>query len=145
MTDSLSRDVYWTIRSVSRILKDRLCKRLEDSGITWPQFHALCHIDENGIRANELAKELQCNASNMTGIIDRMIENHWVYREHSAKDRRVWLIKLTEEGSKLKAKLLPQHYNNIETLMAVLSEPELVTLKNLLEKLIHADLEEEKQ
>ena len=144
MGDSLPRDVYWLLRRTSFSLKDELRKKIEEHGITWPQFHALFHIGEEGVPANELARELQCNASNMTGLIDRMSESGWVYREHSQEDRRVWLIKLTEAGKKLLAEVQPQHRRNIEERMSRLSEAELKTLAISLAKLLGEEIGEEK-
>ena len=139
MNDSFYLEVYWTLRKTVNVLRTYLHNKLADSGISWPQFHALYHIPENGIPVNELAKELHCNASNITGLIDRMIENNWVYREHSAEDRRVWLIKLTNEGSALKAKLIPVHHNNIRERLSILSDEELANLKTLLIKLMNEE------
>jgi MarR family 2-MHQ and catechol resistance regulon transcriptional repressor len=136
MADSLYRDVYLQLRNTTSRLKDELRKKLEEFGITWPQFHALYHIGKEGIPSNELARELHCNASNMTGLIDRMTENGWVYREHSAEDRRIWYVKLTKEGARLKAVMLPQHKENIEQRMGVLNDQELITLRTLLTKLM---------
>ena len=65
-----------------------------------------------------------------------MVENNWVYRASCAQDRRVWIIKLTDEGKKLKAELLPKHKRNIEELLGVLNQDELMELKTLLNKLI---------
>ena len=65
-----------------------------------------------------------------------MEQNNWVYRVHCKDDRRVWLIKLTEEGKRLKEELIPRHQKNIEERMGVLSQEELKTLKNLLDKLM---------
>jgi MarR family 2-MHQ and catechol resistance regulon transcriptional repressor len=141
--DSLHRDVYWLLRRTSFRLKAELRKKIEKHGITWPQFHALFHIGEQGLPANELARVLQCNASNMTGLVDRMSESGWVYREHSKEDRRVWLIKLTEEGKKLLAEVQPQHRRNIEERMGRLSDAELKTMGDLLGKLLGEDPWEE--
>lgn len=140
MKETFSVDVYRTLNRTCKKIKKSLRNKLADSGITWPQFHALYHIGEieGGIPANELAKKLNCNASNMTGLIDRMIENNWVYREQSAQDRRVWLIKLTDEGKEFRSRLIPEHHRNIESYMSVLSDEELATLKRLLEKLLQS-------
>jgi MarR family 2-MHQ and catechol resistance regulon transcriptional repressor len=135
MKDKLYREVYWLLRVTSIHLKVRLQKMIEDYDITWQQFHAMYHIGDEGIPATELAKELNCNTSNMTGLIDRMSENNWVYRERSKSDRRIWLIKLTKAGIALKAKLMPQHHQNLYRIMSVLSEEELICLKALLMKL----------
>jgi DNA-binding MarR family transcriptional regulator len=140
---SLPRDTYRLLRKTAYVLKNELRKKIEEHGITWPQFHALFHIGEEGMAANELARELQCNASNMTGLVDRMTENGWVYREHSKEDRRVWLIKLTEEGKKLLAVVRPQHRKNIEARMNRLSDEELKLLGDLLTKLLGEETGEE--
>lgn len=136
MKSSLAVDVYRTVRYAHHELKKDVHNKLAENGITWPQFHALYHIGEKGIPSHELAKQLHCNPSNITGLLDRMIENNWVYREHCEDDRRVWLIKPTEEGIKLKTRLLPRYQKNIEDRMEALDEQELVTLKALLDKLI---------
>lgn len=139
MKDSLSTEVYWMLKHSYNHITKELRDKLTEVDITWPQYHALYHIGELGTPANELAKELNCNASNMTGLIDRMIENNWVYREHSAEDRRVWLIKLTDEGAKLRSRLIPIHLQNIDDRMSVLNEQELLTLKELLNKLVNPE------
>jgi MarR family 2-MHQ and catechol resistance regulon transcriptional repressor len=143
MEESLQRETYRLLRKAFFIIKKELRKRIEEHGITWPQFHALFHIGEEGMAANELARELQCNASNMTGLVDRMSESGWVYREHSTEDRRVWLIKLTEEGKKLLAVAQPQHKKNIEERMNRLRDDELILLGDLLTKLLGEDIGEE--
>jgi MarR family 2-MHQ and catechol resistance regulon transcriptional repressor len=139
MSEALCREVYRLLRNTSRRLKEEFRKKIEDHGITWPQFHALYHIGEQGLPANELARELRCHASNMTGLIDRMTENGWVYREHSEEDRRVWLVKLTEKGARLKEVIQPLHQDNIKQRMGVLSPQELETLKRLLAKLLKGE------
>lgn len=140
MENSLPLDAYRMLKCAYHRLRKDLHNKLAECGITWQQFHALYHIGEQGIPANELARELDCNASNMTGLVDRMIENNWVYREHSKEDRRIWLIKLTDEGSRLKAWLMPRHDKNIKDRMSVLNEQELAALKNLLEKLAYGGI-----
>ena len=135
MAELLARDVYRLLRSTTAHLKGEFRGKIEEFGITWPQYHALYHIGEEGIPANELARELQCNASNMTGLIDRMTEGGWVFREQSERDRRVWLIKLTLDGERLRQAIYPQHWKNIDKRMAVLSSRELAVLKGLLIKL----------
>lgn len=143
MQKSLAREVYWLLRSTTSSLKGEFRKKIEDFGITWPQFHALYHIGQEGIPANELARELQCNASNMTGIIDRMTENGWVYREHFEADRRVWLVKVTPEGALLREKVFPQHKTYVERRIGVLNAEELALLQQLLTKLRDGVSEEE--
>jgi DNA-binding MarR family transcriptional regulator len=48
-----------------------------------------------------LASILTCDASNMTGIIDRLEKRGLVRREPSPTDRRVKNVVLTEEGERV--------------------------------------------
>jgi len=136
---SLALDVYRTLRKAHYLIRRDLRKKLTEHGVTWPQFHVLHHIKSEGTSFKELARHLNCNASNMTGLIDRMEENNWVYREHSDEDRRIWLVKITEEGIELKKRLIPEHIDNIKERFSCLSEEELEDLKKLLGKLIDAN------
>ena len=135
MEEYLGRAVYSALRKTYRSLKNEFRVVMQENGLTWVQFHALYHIDREGIAFNKLSEHLGCNASNLTGLIDRMIDKGIVYREQSKEDRRVWLIKLSEKGEEFKIKLIPEYRQEIEDRMAVLNQEELETLKNLLTKL----------
>lgn len=133
--ESLSLEVYNNFKKTYKKVKKDLREKLTETGYTWTQLHALYHIEDEGIPVNELAKELRCNASNITGLIDRMKEKDLVFRQHSTEDRRVWLVKLTDKGSQLKSKLYPEHRKNIKQRMQCLSHEELNNLKSILKKL----------
>ena len=135
MDDAFCIDLYFELKETHKTLRTYLHNRLAESGITWPQFHALYHIPSEGLAANELAGQLNCNSSNITGLTDRMIENGWVLREASSNDRRICILKLTTEGERLKNMLIPLHHENIKRRMSVLNDHELCELMILLKKL----------
>jgi MarR family transcriptional regulator, organic hydroperoxide resistance regulator len=53
----------------------------------------------------ELAVQMHCDNSNMTGIVDRLEERGLVVRGVAEHDRRVKLIALTDEGRKVRDEL----------------------------------------
>jgi DNA-binding MarR family transcriptional regulator len=53
----------------------------------------------------ELAALMHCDNSNMTGIVDRLEERGLVRRAAAEGDRRVKLIELTEEGSRVRQEM----------------------------------------
>jgi DNA-binding MarR family transcriptional regulator len=71
------------------------------------QCHVL-HLIEPGrpIPMGELAETLACDASNVTGLVDRLESRGLVRRRASAEDRRVKVLDLTPTGSRLRALLL---------------------------------------
>jgi DNA-binding MarR family transcriptional regulator len=54
---------------------------------------------------SEVAGALQCDNSNVTGIVDSLEEKGLAQRRASEEDRRVKLIELTKEGRRVHARL----------------------------------------
>ncbi|MFI7407514.1 MarR family winged helix-turn-helix transcriptional regulator [Streptomyces sp. NPDC049627] len=71
-----------------------------DLGLTSSQAKTLSVLRRAPASMRSLAHTLACDASNMTGIIDRLEKRELVRREVSATDRRVKNVALTEVGEK---------------------------------------------
>jgi MarR family transcriptional regulator, organic hydroperoxide resistance regulator len=71
------------------------------------QCHLL-HLIEPGrpVPMGRIAETLACDASNVTGLVDRLESRGLVRRRPSASDRRVKVLDLTPTGSRLRALLL---------------------------------------
>jgi MarR family transcriptional regulator, organic hydroperoxide resistance regulator len=66
------------------------------------QLMALKALGERGsIPMSELAGELHCDTSNVTGIVDRLEDRGLVERRSAPHDRRVKLLELTGPGAEL--------------------------------------------
>ena len=55
---------------------------------------------------SEIAEVLHCDNSNVTGIVDGLEERGLAVRRPSDGDRRVRMIELTDEGRRLRARLI---------------------------------------
>src|ERR1700692_3957388 len=71
------------------------------------QCHVL-HLIEPGrpLPMSRLADTLSCDASNVTGLVDRLESRGLVRRQPSAQDRRVKVLQLTPAGLRLRAQML---------------------------------------
>jgi DNA-binding MarR family transcriptional regulator len=71
------------------------------------QCHVL-HLIEPGrpLPMWRLAETLSCDASNVTGLVDRLEARGLVERQASSEDRRVKVLQLTTAGSRLRSSLL---------------------------------------
>jgi DNA-binding MarR family transcriptional regulator len=100
------------------------------------QCHVL-HLIEPGrpLPMNRLADTLSCDASNVTGLVDRLESRGLVRRQPSAEDRRVKVLQLTSSGSKLRTQLLRQMAGRSRPL-ARLSAEQRRTLVEILEALV---------
>jgi MarR family transcriptional regulator, organic hydroperoxide resistance regulator len=80
-----------------------LCAELE---LTAAQGHALRSLDpESPVPMSALADLLFCDASNITGIVDKMEARGLISRQGADHDRRVKQLIVTEAGKALRDRL----------------------------------------
>jgi DNA-binding MarR family transcriptional regulator len=71
----------------------------EDQSLTRTQLLALYSIDQHGdMTMGQMATILYCDASNITGIVDRLVAQDLVVRHEGEHDRRRKSLQLTERG-----------------------------------------------
>jgi DNA-binding MarR family transcriptional regulator len=100
------------------------------------QCHVL-HVIEpgQGVPMGRLAETLSCDASNVTGLVDRLESRGLVCRRPSGTDRRVKVLDLTPKGLRVRAVLLERMTSPPATL-ARLSPAEQRTLTRILTRLL---------
>ncbi len=104
-------------------------------GLTPNDSRGLASLDpEHGRTMRSLAEEWRCDASNATWIVDRLERFGLAERRSVPHDRRVKLVVLTPEGSRLKRDLLEEFHVPPAELLE-LSQADLDALTRALEKL----------
>ncbi|HEY7258186.1 MAG TPA: MarR family transcriptional regulator [Gaiellales bacterium] len=72
-----------------------------------PQVHALRVLSpDEPLPMGRLACALGCDASNVTGIVDRLEKRGLIERRASERDRRVKVLVVTAEGAQVRRRLL---------------------------------------
>ena len=71
---------------------------------------AQCHLlnliePDRPMPMGELAGAMSCDASNVTGLVDRLESRGLLQRSPSAEDRRVKVLSLTPRGAHIKARV----------------------------------------
>ncbi len=105
----------------------------ELNGLTTIQLYALSALNKQGSSMGHLAHTLHCDASNVTGIVDRLSALNLITRQENPLDRRVKTLQLTAKGHQILStitKELPGRLN-----CTVLTESERFTLHQLITKL----------
>jgi DNA-binding MarR family transcriptional regulator len=102
--------------------------------LTKPQAGALLQLDpDRPIAMSGLAGALMCDASNVTGIVDRLEYRGLVERRPADHDRRVKLLALTDEGRELRASIGDRlHAPPVE--LAKLSQADQRALRDILQR-----------
>ena len=110
-----------------------LCRELD---LFPPQLMVLKALDRPR-PMSEVAATLACDSSNLTGITDRLEERGLVRRSADEKDRRVKLLVLTDEGKRVRRKVVGR-LRQPPAAIDALSDRDLVTLERLLGKALAA-------
>jgi len=81
-----------------------LCSEFD---LTPAQGHALRVLDpDRPVPMSTLAETLWCDASNVTGIVDKLESRGLIARQGTDHDRRVKQLAVTERGRKIRDKLV---------------------------------------
>jgi MarR family transcriptional regulator, organic hydroperoxide resistance regulator len=110
---STAGEAWSLIHQLAMSQKGRFVALAHEFDLTPMQMGALRTLDpEAPVPMSELAGALYCEASNVTGIVDRLEARRLVERRGADHDRRVRMLALTEEGARVR-----------EILAARMSEP----------------------
>lgn len=104
-----------------------------EEGLTPPQARTVLFLDRP-TPMRSIAAHLACDASNVTGLADRL-EEMGVVERVPGEDRRVKLLKLTDRGAALRTEVA-DHVAQGSTVTARLTVEERRQLSALLDKLL---------
>ena len=65
------------------------------------------HAD--GVKMNQLSKQLMVTTGNVTGLTDELQREGLVQRENDPSDRRAWRVRLTAKGKRLFEAMASEH------------------------------------
>lgn len=107
--------------------------------LTMPQFKVLLLLWHAGrVRVGVLAERLGVHVSNISGIVDRLVESGFVCREEDAGDRRLVVSRLTPKGEATLARLYDSRAAEVGARLRDLSSEELAALSRGMEALLAA-------
>jgi len=116
--------------------RERLPSLADGFDLSPVQCHVLHLIEpERPVPMGRLADTLGCDASNVTGLVDRLEARGLVRRRPSDEDRRVKVIHLTPAGSRLRAELL-RHLTGRSCRLSSLSAADQRSLVRILQALL---------
>lgn len=105
-------------------------------GLSQVQCHVLHLIEpEQPVPMSRLADVLSCDASNVTGLVDRLEARGLLQRRPAPGDRRVKVLELTPAGARLRAEML-RHMTGQPLPLSSLTQDERRALVSLLERLV---------
>ncbi|TLD68805.1 MarR family transcriptional regulator [Phragmitibacter flavus] len=83
-----------------------LSKDLSRGNISFAQFYLMGYLSTSGeLTMTDIARKMGHSTAAATGLVDRLEKLGYVERMHAEDDRRKVLVKITEQGTDLVAKL----------------------------------------
>jgi MarR family transcriptional regulator for hemolysin len=103
----LNRSFGFVLYETARLLTKRFDQRAKHLGLTRAQTQLLAYLVlHEGINQTGLADLLEIEPISLARLIDRMEQAGWVERRPDPKDRRAWLLFLTEKTKPVFSKMV---------------------------------------
>jgi len=135
----LDNNVYWMLVQVATRAKHGLIKLAESHDLTVVQMQTLGVMQPGEpIPMNMVSCFLACDASNVTGIVDRLLAQGYIQRQENPQDRREKMISLTSRGTALRQEILVAMADYELPEFKRLNETQLGQLKAILAILLDA-------
>lgn len=147
---SLSKDrlrLWLKLLKTSSSIEAELRRRLRDQfGSTLPRFDVMSALARTpeGLKMSEISSLLKVSNGNVTGIVERLVEDGHALRLAVPGDRRANRVKLTAAGSKAFAELAAEHEGWINEMLGEFGPEQIETLSDLLEAVLHPAEKDEK-
>lgn len=125
---------YLVLIKFLMLSKHRLLNLGAQHGVSGVQAITLFLLDQPR-PMNGFKKIYNCDASNVTGIVDGLEEKGLAKRYEHHEDRRIKMVKLTARGQKLRSALISNLTTRENPLLSKLNAQELKTLTELLQKI----------
>ena len=139
---NLASSTYGLLLQLLLQSKHRIHTIADRHGLSAMQAHALSLLDGHPMSMSELGVSLGCDASNVTGIVDRLEAQGLLERQIDPTDRRVKHITISTKGAKIRLKIMDEISNTeAEHLGPVLTTDEMATLHTTLGKLLQRSSE----
>ena len=138
-------DIGYLLNKAARLSKLNVNEKLGEIGLTFPQFLVINHLYAGENPENEvplkspasIAEHLEYDRPTITGIVDRLVKQGFVFRESNAFDRRSQNIQLTQKAIEL-IKVMDDFFVEVNTkTLSGFQNNEILELKSSLHRIIN--------
>lgn len=133
----LENQLCFPLYSLSKLITSRYRPYLEPLDLTYPQYLVMLVLWEHGqMSVGAIGEKLGLDSGTLTPLLKRLEIKDLITRTRSKSDERTVMITLTTAGKELEnqALTIPRQ---LAQEFAPLSDDELMTLKNLTNKLLN--------
>lgn len=129
--------LWLRLLTCATLIEGEVRSRLRDSfDVTLPRFDLMAQLDKaaSGMTLGELSQRMMVSNGNVTGLVDRLVEQKLIERRPSPTDRRAMLVNLTPDGRKTFRTMARAHEGWIAEIFSGLTRGDMDGLMQLLAK-----------
>ena len=129
--------LWLRLLTCTALIEGEVRSRLRDTfDVTLPRFDLMAQLDKapSGMTLGELSQRMMVSNGNVTGLVDRLVEQNMIERRPSPTDRRAMLVNLTSDGRKAFRAMARTHEGWIAEIFGEFSRNEIDQLMQLLAK-----------
>lgn len=133
--------LWLRLLSCSMSIERRIRTRLEEEfQTTLPRFDVLAALERepDGLTMSQLSAALLVSNGNVTGIVNRLIEDLQVVRTVESDDRRIATVRLTRKGREAFQRMARAHEKWMDKMFASVSDAQMEQLMKLLASVRHS-------
>lgn len=134
-TDRMEVRTWLRLLTCTNLIGAEVRQKLhQDFDTTLPRFDVLAQLDRAGagLSMGELSRRLMVTNGNITGLIDRLVRDGHVERQPAPNDRRMQLVRLTEDGRRFFGKVAAEHRRWVSDMMQGVDRAEMASFYELL-------------
>jgi len=132
-----------TIVRIERIrlkFHNKIVKYLDEFDLTFNQFKVLEVLYHRGdLNIGSITKLTMSTPGNITVVVRNLKRDGWITTISDPEDKRASILTITNKGIEVIEKVFPNHAKNLKKSLEVLSDEELDTLYELLNKVYKAN------
>lgn len=119
----------------SRALQEKIRDDMMKNNLSITEFSVLEVLFHKGIQTiQQIGKSVLMTSGSMTYVIDKLEQKGLLRRSACPDDRRAIHVTLTEAGSEMMHKVMPEHEDFVDSVFDSLNPNEVDTLVDLLKR-----------
>ena len=133
--------LWLRLLTCATLIEAEIRKRLrENFNTTLPRFDLMAQLERapEGVLLGELSRRMMVSNGNVTGLVERLVQERLIERQIFERDRRAAVVRLTEHGRSTFAKMATAHSDWVAELLAELPDEDQKTLWSQLGDLKHS-------
>ncbi|MCB1541431.1 MAG: MarR family transcriptional regulator [Rhodoblastus sp.] len=127
--------LWLRLLSTTNIISAQIRRRLREKfDVTLPAFDLMAQLDREpkGLRLGELSKRMMVTNGNLTGLVERLVQEGLILRETDPQDRRAFIVRLSRAG---KTKFAGYARENERLVLSLFEETAPETIQTLMDNL----------